>query len=87
MTGGEDESVPIRPIGIVWVVTHDLGVQGIAGGRRAKRRPRMSGVCLLHPVDRKRSNCINHQLLELIINPALSTGRCRHLLSPFADAS
>ncbi len=51
--GGEDEAVSSRPVRIGRVVPHHVAVEQIRQRREGHRRPRVTGVRLLHCVHRE----------------------------------
>src|SRR5579862_4618268 len=65
MPGREDHSISSGPQWVGRVVSHVLVVQQEGEWSQRHRRTRMSGVCLLHRIHRKRANRINGELLQV----------------------
>src|SRR5256885_3052919 len=72
VTGGKEEAITVFPFGILGVMAKKASPQHISHRRRAKRQAGMSGLSLLHCVERKRTNGINAKLIEFSVNRGFS---------------
>src|SRR4029077_1472750 len=61
----EDEAIAIRPDRILRVKTHDAIPNRVDERRERHGRAGMSGLGLLHGIDRERANGVDAQLIEL----------------------
>jgi hypothetical protein len=67
MTGGQDETVTIRPFWIAWVEFQETVPEGIDNGSGTHWRSRMSGIRLFYSIDREKANRVDTTLIELRI--------------------
>ncbi len=61
----QDESVPIEPLRIGWIMLEKPGPQHIGHGRRAQRQTGMAAIGLLDGVHRQEANRVDRQLIQL----------------------
>ena len=71
----EHETVPIGPVGIGRVVFHDARPEHVRERRQGHRRPRVTGIGLLHGIHREPTNHVDRALVELVshVGPFLTT--------------
>ena len=73
--GGEHESVAVGPRRVARVVLQVPLPEDVRHRRRAERKARMSGVRLLHGVDRERANRVHAELIDRLANGAQWSSR------------
>ena len=59
MTGGQDETIAVEPLGVLRVVRHRLAEDDIAHRRASHRKARVTGVGLVDGVDGQESHGVN----------------------------
>jgi len=64
MADREDETVTIRPVGILGILAEKALPQAVSRRGSIHRRAEMTGVRLLHGVDAKRAQGIDAELVE-----------------------
>ena len=83
MPVGQDEAVPVRPIGDRRVDLEETGPQGHRDIGHAHRHPGMATVGLLHGVHGQRLDRVDRQLLDPVVPIAReATGACRNRTRP-----
>src|SRR5271168_2757733 len=63
----QNESVPIDPLRVRRIMLHQLVVQQVSDRSIAERSPRVTGVRLLNRIDRKKTQCVDGELVEFVL--------------------
>ncbi len=61
--GAQNKAIAIGPCRVLGIESEVFGPERIRRGRRAERHPGMSGVCLLHGIDRKKADRVDTPLV------------------------
>src|SRR6266446_5718585 len=67
MASGQHKTIAVRPHRVRRVIPQIFLPKFVHHRSQAHRRTRVSGICLLHSINRKRSNCIDAQLVDVLL--------------------
>src|SRR5690606_30249556 len=65
MPCAQDEAIPVRPFGIMRVVSQMTSPECICHWCCAHRQTGMTTVCLLHSINRESTDCVDREVLKI----------------------
>lgn len=82
VASGQDEAIPVEPVGVLGVILHHLVVQDVPHGRAPHGQTRVSGIGLLHGIDGQESDGVHgllHEGAVRLLQSLHGRSRGRHL--------